>query len=103
MLREEKTGLLELEINDILLCAKRFNCIEKIILFGSRAKGNYKQGSDVDLAVFGSKVGYCVINEFSYLLNEESSLPYFFDVINLSSIQSKALLFHIEKYGLRLK
>ncbi len=65
----------------------------KAILFGSRAKGNYRRGSDVDLAIIGNE------REVAYRLNEETNLPYFFDVIHLQKISNKALLEHIERVG----
>jgi predicted nucleotidyltransferase len=96
-------GLSEFEIAEILLLTQRFPEIEKVILFGSRAKGIHKQGSDVDLAISGIALSYSIINELSYLLNEESVLPYYFDVLNLSEISSLALLAHIKEYGVQLK
>ncbi|WP_292663978.1 nucleotidyltransferase domain-containing protein [Nitratifractor sp.] len=65
----------------------------KAILFGSRAKGDYRRGSDVDLAIIGNE------REVAYRLNEETNLPYFFDVIHLQKISNKALLEHIERVG----
>ena len=66
---------------------------KKAILFGSRAKGNYRKGSDVDLAIEGDE------RWVSYLLNEEIHLPYFFDVINLQNISNEQLSEHIRRVG----
>ena len=70
--------------------------IEKIILFGSRAKGTHQKGSDVDLAIDGDA------KKAHYLLNEETNLPYFFDVLNLSKITNKNLKEHIKRVGKKL-
>ena len=102
MTRIEQTGLSDAEFNEILLFTKRFPEIEKVILFGSRAKNTYKCGSDVDLVISGDAVSYSIVNELSYLLNEESTLPYYFDLLNLADINSSALLEHIKEYGLQL-
>jgi predicted nucleotidyltransferase len=67
--------------------------VDKLIVFGSRAKGNYKKGSDVDLAIIGNE------KKLSYYLNEETNLPYFFDVINLQKITNKNLIEHIKRVG----
>ena len=96
-------GLSEFEIGEILLFTQRFAEIEEVILFGSRAKGTYKRGSDIDLAISGAAVSYSIINELSYLLNEESTLPYYFDLLNLADIRSPALLSHIADHGVQLK
>ncbi len=66
---------------------------KKAILFGSRAKGDYRKGSDVDLAIDGDE------RRVSYLLNEETNLPYRFDVINLHKISNRALSEHIKRVG----
>jgi predicted nucleotidyltransferase len=95
-------GLSDTEIDEILLFTRRFPDIAKVILFGSRAKCTHKRGSDVDIALSGSSLTPAIINEVSYLLNEESTLPYYFDLLNLASITSPALLSHIEEYGVQL-
>ncbi len=67
--------------------------IKKAVIFGSRAKGNYKKGSDIDLAVIGDH------KYLNYFLNEETTLPYFFDVINLQEIKNENLKEHIQRVG----
>ncbi len=85
-------GLSQQELESIKRVCRELN-IKKVILFGSRVKGNYKRGSDVDLAVIGDE------KKLSYILNEESTLPYFFDVVHLNKIANKNLLEHIERVG----
>jgi predicted nucleotidyltransferase len=97
-----RIGLSKAEVDEILMLAKQFPDVERVVLFGSRAKGTHKLGSDVDLAILGDAVSYSTINELSYLLNEESVLPYYFDVINVADISSSALLSHINEYGVEL-
>lgn len=56
------------------------DCINWIKLFGSRARGDGKAASDVDLAVLANAgVVLSLIEDF-----EESSLPYTFDIIDYS-------------------
>ena len=50
---------------------------------------------------FGGLAG--VADELSYLLNEESTLPYYFDLLNLKDIGSPELLAHIAEYGVQLR
>ncbi|MBA5249321.1 MAG: nucleotidyltransferase domain-containing protein [Gammaproteobacteria bacterium] len=85
-------GLNNKEIQSIKSVLKNNN-IEKSIIFGSRAKGNYKKGSDIDIAIIGNE------RKLAYQLNEEGNLPYFFDVINLKKITNKELLAHINRVG----
>ena len=49
-------GLIERDIEYIVKAMKKFNEIEKAIVFGSRAMGNYKKGSDVDIAIIGDGI-----------------------------------------------
>ena len=84
-------GLNERELEIIKEAANRLD-IKKILLFGSRAKGNYKKGSDIDLAIVGNE------RKFSYYLNEETNLPYFFDVVNLEKLDN-SILEHIKRVG----
>ena len=80
------------EIRDIL----KKNNVTKSFIFGSRAKNSYKKGSDIDLAIVGDE------KKISYLLNEESSLPYYFDVVNLEKIENQNLKDHIARVGIAI-
>ena len=52
----------------------------KATVFGSRAKGVFRAGSDIDIALFGEDLDFPDIIHLSYLLNEETPLPYKFDL-----------------------
>ena len=84
-------------ITDIL---SQFAEVREAILFGSRAKGNYKSGSDVDLAVKGpisKDVLSALLTAF-----EDSILPYFFDVVIYEHITNEALKEHIDRVGISI-
>ncbi len=72
--------------------------IKKVVLFGSRAKGNYKKGSDIDIAVFSKNLSY---NEFMKIKVDlaELMIPYTIDAINFSSIKNNNLIEHIKRVG----
>ena len=42
-------------IDRICIVLSQYSQVEKAILYGSRAKGNYKNGSDIDLTLYGGK------------------------------------------------
>jgi predicted nucleotidyltransferase len=94
-----KFGLQQRDLTEIILALKQYAAIEEAIIFGSRAKGNYKKGSDVDIALKGEKLDYQMISALSFYLNEESSLPYFFDVVHFEEISEKRLTEHINRVG----
>lgn len=69
--------------------------IHKIILFGSRARGDYQRASDIDLAVSGGNIG-----RFALDVEEETSTPLKYDVVNLDEDVAKELLTCIKTEGI---
>lgn len=72
--------------------------IERVILFGSRAKGNYKYNSDIDLAIIGGD-NALFYESILLLLNELPTLCKF-DVIDYSRISNEQLKSHIDRVGI---
>ncbi len=81
---------------DILDLAKK-HCLSKVILFGSRARGDNKERSDIDLAVSGGDV-------ISFSLDADEDLPtlLMFDIVNLDGSVQEELLESIQKEGILL-
>ncbi|WP_062353004.1 nucleotidyltransferase domain-containing protein [Bacillus kwashiorkori] len=92
-------GLLERDMDYILKALNQFDEIDRAILYGSRAMGNYKKGSDVDIAIRGEFVTDKTIFELDDLLNEVYPLPYFFDIVHFERLTNQNLIEHIEKSG----
>lgn len=86
-------GIQPIVMREMISLAKKYN-LDKIILFGSRARGDFKSRSDIDLAVSG---GDCV--RFSLDVQELTSTLLFFDVVNLDGTVQKELLDSIEREG----
>ncbi len=95
-------GLLDIDLDYINKAIKKYEEIKKVKVFGSRAMGNYKKGSDVDLAIFGKDINEKIVSRLSDTLNEEYPLPYFFDVIHYESITNQQLVEHIDKLGIEI-
>lgn len=91
-------GLTPSEVQQITDVLKRFTQVEKAVIFGSRALGTYKPGSDIDLALFGQGLDK-VVTTISYTLNEETLLPYFFDVLDYGAISNPDLKDHVDRVG----
>ena len=92
-------GLRQRDIEEIVQALRRFPEIDEALLFGSRAKGNYKPGSDVDIAIKGRKIKHSCVVDLSFFLNEESLLPYFFDIVHYEGITERELTQHIDRVG----
>lgn len=93
-------GLTEEDLTDVARAFQSVPEIEKAVLFGSRAKGTAKRGSDVDLALVGSAVNRSALVELSMVLNEETLLPYRFDLLDYQTIDNPALKEHIDRVGI---
>lgn len=77
---------------------KSISDIETVILYGSRAKGNYRPGSDIDITLKGKNVGYETLLELSMRL-DDLLLPYIFDISIYDQIENQDLIDHIERVG----
>lgn len=90
-------GLKQDNIDLIKEVLQDFSVVEQALIFGSRAMGNYKRGSDIDIAIKGKRVKNDTVSRINYLLNEEIPLPYFFDVVHYESISNVDLLRHVDQ------
>lgn len=72
--------------------------LEKVVLYGSRAKGTNKPFSDVDITLIGDQLTQDDLTDVMYRLSE-SSLPYFCDVSLFSHLNNPALIDHIQRKG----
>lgn len=75
--------------------------VEQAILYGSRAKGNYKHGSDIDLTLTGSGLNHTLFTRIDNEL-DDLLLPYQIDLSLRSSLTHPALLDHIRRVGVVL-
>ena len=93
-----KYGLKDNVIEKICLVFGKFPEIEKAVLYGSRAKGNFRNGSDIDLTLYGDDLDlkklYKIMDELDDLL-----LPYSFDLSIHKLIDDNEVLEHIQRVG----
>ncbi len=73
--------------------------LTKVLLYGSRAKGNYRLGSDVDLTLIGDTLTYAQLGEMATQL-DDLLLPYTFDVSLINKIDNPDLVDHIRRVGI---
>ena len=96
-----KYGLPETAINEVISILSKNLRVHKVILFGSRAKGTFRNGSDVDLALVGLELELNDVLDASVEI-EELSLPYKFDLIISERIKEASLINHINRVGIVL-
>ena len=93
-----KFGLTEETISKINNIFAKYPQIKEAILYGSRAKGNFKNGSDIDLALKGEELNFSLINQINLEI-DDLLLPYSFDISILGQISNPDLLDHIKRRG----
>ncbi len=92
-------GLKQADLDQIRAVFSRYPQVRKAVLYGSRAMGNYKIGSDIDLTLCGGKdltldILYRIMEDLDNLL-----LPYTFDLSIFSHIKDKEVISHIRRVG----
>ena len=73
--------------------------IEKVIIYGSRGRGNFEHGSDVDLALEGKEITFETVSLIHMMLEQESPTYLWLDVLHLDSLKNQKLKEQIYKYG----
>jgi predicted nucleotidyltransferase len=96
---DTKFGLAADMIDKINSVFKKYPTIEKVILYGSRAKGNFKSASDIDLTII------CSTQDLSFLFQVENEiddllLPYKVDLSFYSLLDNENLRDHINRVGI---
>ena len=94
-------GLPEVAIEKILGILTGYPAIERVILYGSRAKGNYRPGSDIDLCLQAPTLQLSQQLEIENNL-DDLLLPWKIDLTLRHNIENPALLEHIERDGVSL-
>jgi predicted nucleotidyltransferase len=72
--------------------------VRQVILYGSRAKGNFKRGSDIDLCLVGADLSTPILLKIDTAL-DDLLLPYKIDLSIRDHIDNTQLLTHIERVG----
>lgn len=88
-------GLPERTMNELLEYFSSRKDIEKVVIYGSRAKGNYRTGSDIDFAVWSDKEPPLYIA----IELDELPTPYKFDVTNYKTLTHEGMKNSIDKDG----
>lgn len=99
---EKKTGLSAKDIGKLRDVIFSVPEVEDARIFGSRAKGNFRKFSDIDIALIGEHVTHQHLISIIMRL-EDSDLPYCTDIIRFSSITNPDLTDHITRLGISLR
>ena len=94
-----KYGLSEKQLTEICDILASHPAVEEAVIYGSRAIDTYKEASDVDIAIKGTKTDHSLAAKFKYQLEEETHLPFFFDITAYNTIDNAELKKHIRTKG----
>ena len=93
-----KFGLSDTVIKELQDVFRRHTNIEKVLIFGSRSKGNYRAGSDIDLAVIGKDIDYNLL--LSILCEiDDLDLLYTVDLLDYQKKKGTSIGDHIDRVG----
>ena len=93
-----KFGLEQKTIDQIYSIFAKYNQIDQVIIYGSRAKGNYKKGSDIDLVIKGRDLDLSILQDIELEI-DDLLLPYTFDISIFEHLKDPDLIDHIQRVG----
>ncbi len=90
-------GIYPKSYEEILSIIEDCPSIDEVIIYGSRAKGNYREGSDIDISLKGNVSK----EDLSKLWNklDDSFIPYKFDISVYKDLKSESIIEHIQRVG----
>jgi predicted nucleotidyltransferase len=77
---------------------KKYPEVEEVVIYGSRAKGNYREGSDIDITLKGEKISDKTISNISLAIDDLNT-PYLYDISVFYNLSSSSLVEHINRVG----
>ena len=78
-------GLQEDVIRKIVEILEKYEEVESAKIFGSRARGDYRKASDIDIALFGDNLTHTINTKIFYEI-DNLYLPYLIDLINFNTL-----------------
>ncbi len=94
-----KYGLSEQTRQKICDVFVRYPQEEEVVLYGSRAKGDYKNGSDIDLTLHGgASLTHSILSKIANDLDDQL-LPYTIDLSIFKNIRNPDMIEQIERIG----
>ncbi|WOK05245.1 nucleotidyltransferase domain-containing protein [Imperialibacter roseus] len=94
----ENLGLTIEDVDSIKAVFSKYSQVEKVLLYGSRAMGNYKPASDIDLTLIGTGIDLGLQTQIEFDL-DDLMLPYKFDISIYDRITTPEFISHIDRVG----
>lgn len=93
-----KFGLTPETIEKINSVFAKYPEVEEVIIYGSRAKGNFRNGSDIDISLKGKDLNDSIRSKIFWDIDDLDT-PYLFDISIFDKLKSPDLEEHINRVG----
>jgi len=98
---EKKIGIPEKWVESLRDIFRQTPSIDRVVVYGSPAKGNYRPGSDIDLAIFSASMNFIEQMNLENAI-DDLLMPYSVDITRFEQLTNQALIEHINRVGIRL-
>lgn len=95
----DKPGLSQATLDQLNSVFRQRSAIDSVLIYGSRTKGNYRPGSDIDLTIKGSTLGFAELMQIEDQI-DDLYLPYTVDLSQYDQITNPDLTAHIDRAGI---
>ncbi|MEF9952297.1 MAG: nucleotidyltransferase domain-containing protein [Clostridium sp.] len=85
-------------MNDLVKIFTKYSNVNKVLLFGSRARGDHKENSDIDLCICGDNINHSTLANI-YMDVEDINTLVGFDILSFNDIKSRELIDNILEDG----
>lgn len=82
----QRFGLDEKVIESIVAIFKKYEQVERAVIYGSRARGDYRNNSDIDIALFGDELTFSINTKIFYEI-DDLYWVYKIDLVNMNSLK----------------
>ncbi|WP_297324282.1 nucleotidyltransferase domain-containing protein [Nitrosomonas sp.] len=101
MIQDRPFGLSSTTLDKLNSVFAQHPAINSVLIYGSRVKGNYRAGSDIDLTIKGDEIPFA---EFIHIENQidDLMLPYTVDLSQYHLLENTDLIAHIDRIGVAI-
>ncbi len=98
MTGEWQFGLSPATLEKLSTVFARHHAIDSVLIYGSRAKGNFRAGSDIDLTIKGDEISFAEFMQIEDQI-DDLMLPYTIDLSQYRQLENADLVAHIDRVG----
>lgn len=101
MTEERPFGLSLTTLDKLNSVFAQHDAIDSVLIYGSRAKGNYRAGSDIDLTIKGDEISFAEFMQIEDQI-DDLMLPYTVDLSQYCQLENTDLIAHIDRIGVAI-